>query len=557
MLLGALEGRGGAWPSTSLLREVGAGRDSLLRLAKRGAVRLERRAEALPVRYSSGSGAELGSYAGDVERALAARGESWVWRVPTDGVGACAAAVARASASRGQVALVLAPEVADVERLAESFVGLLPAGLAVAACHGGMNVRLRAAVHGAFRRGEVDVLVGTRAAALLPGGDLGAIVVVDEPNGAHRAEPGHEGVPLHVREVSRQRARSEGAVAVLISPTPSLRLWDPVSGARRLPPRAPSRWPSARLVDVRGTGAHFSSALLDDCGEAVRSGGRVGVLVNRLGQAASLTCTRCGHVPLCPRCSLPLSPFGKDGAAYLLCRRCGRREGLPQRCSACGSDRVFGTGQAVEGVRDGLAEALSVEVGLLTAGTREAVGSPVVVGTARYLASEGWDLVAVPDADDLLFGGGPDPVEAGFRALYRAAEASRGRVVAQTRNPDHYALLAALRGDYEAFVEAHLPRRRPLGYPPQGHLAEVEATCSGGPRRALRAVESALREDLRGSELAWTGPMPATDAGGREALRLLLRGSGLAEVAGAAARLGRTLAKEGMRVRITVDPEEA
>jgi primosomal protein N' len=111
----------------------------------------------------------------------------------------------------------------------------------------------------------------------------------------------------------------------------------------------------------------------------------------------------------------------------------------------------------VDGARASLAEALGVEVGLLTAEKREAQGAPVVVCTPRYLAGGGWDLVAVPDADSLLFGSGS--TERGFRLLYGAAEVSRGRLLAQTRSPEHPVLRAALADDYEGFASAEMPRR--------------------------------------------------------------------------------------------------
>src|SRR4028118_2077022 len=66
-------------------------------------------------------------------------------------------------------------------------------GGAGAAAGGG---RRRGAGGGAAWRGEVDVLVGTRAAALVPVWRLGAVCVADEPNEAHRAAPGYAGAGL-------------------------------------------------------------------------------------------------------------------------------------------------------------------------------------------------------------------------------------------------------------------------------------------------------------------------------------------------------------------------
>jgi primosomal protein N' (replication factor Y) (superfamily II helicase) len=556
-LLEALRRGGGSLPVAQLLHATGAGRDALKRLTERGAVRLQRRPEPAPVSYTRGSGSNLVPYRDGASQALA-RGGAHLWRVPTPECPAVVAAVAREAAGLGKGTLVLAPEVETVERLVRKFRRLLPAGLTVAAYHGELG-RARAAVYEAARRGEVDVLVGTRAAALVPVSRLGAVCVADEPNEAHRAAPGYEGVALHARDIAAQRGRIEDAAVVFLSPTPSLRLYAPESGASRLPPRKPARWPAVRLVDMRGTGATLSSTLLDACRDALGSGGRVGAVVNRLGYAAFVSCARCGHVASCPNCDRPLalhgSPGGPSGRNVLVCGTCGFRREAARQCPDCGSERLGEAGLAVDGARASLAQALGIEVGLLTAEKREAQGAPVVVCTPRYLAGGGgWDLVAVPDADSLLFGSGS--TDRGFRLLYGAAEASRGRLLVQTRSPEHSVLRAALADDYEGFAAAALPRRRLMSYPPYGHLAKI--TLTGSEDEVRLAVKSGVRP-APGTGVEMTGPaaVPAGPAG-ETMWRLLLCGRRREAVAQAASRVARMAAtrRGRLRARIEVDPEE-
>ena len=556
-LLEALAGRDEGRPVADLLREVGAGRDALRRLVHRGAVRLEKRPETVPISYTRGSGSRLAAYEDGAKRALS-RGRDWVWRMPdAEGVRA-AAAVARAAVGGGEQALILAPEVGEAERLVEAFERLLPAGLTVAPYHGGLDPGARAAVYEAAYRGEVDVLVGTRAAVLVPFQRLGAVCVVDEPNGAHRASPGYEGVPIHVRDVARARGRIENATVVFFSPVPSLRLYALESGVARLPAVAPGRWPAVSVVDMRGTGASLSSTLFDACRWAVRRGGRAGAVVNQLGSARSVSCTRCGFVWRCPVCDLPLRLQGAPGAGTLFCTHCGHKEGAAKKCPDCSSDRLNRTGLAIDRVRVELADALNLEVGLLTAGEREREQASVVVGTARCMFEEEWDLVLVPDADSLLFGEAGS-AEKGFRLLHGAAEASRERLLVQTRSPEHPVLRAALRGDYEAFAAAELPKRRALGYPPYAHLAEVD--FEGTEEAVRRAVESRLRPSLRESGVEMLDPAPFSE-GGRTVWRVLLRSRGRAALAKAATLVARLAAEArgrgrgGLEARINMDPEE-
>lgn len=564
-LLRALEEHASGLPVRELLRMTGAGRPALKQLVRRGAVRIEERPDGAPISYTRGSGVDLDGYRTEVERALNGGG-AWAWRVPTGEGPLAAAAVARAAARRGGQTLVLAPDVGRVEEMVGELVRLLPAGLTVSPYHGSLG-RDRATAYEAARNGEIDVLVGTRTAALVPLASLGAVCVVDEPNEDHRASADHKGLHVHARELAMARARIEDAAAVFLSPTPSLRLYAPESGARRLRPRPSGRWPSVGVVDMRGTGASLSSSLIEGCREMLRAGGRVGVVVNRRGLATSVSCGRCGHVLCCPSCDRPLSLRGGALAAAkapssnatpkgaLACGSCGRNEKAPDSCPACGSERLRAVGLAAEGVRDALAGALGAEVGLVSTDDREGGGARVVVGTPRLVLCEEWDMVAFPDADAFL--SGSHSAEKGFRVLYRAAETSRQRLLAQTRTPEHPALLAALRGDYEAFAVAELPRRRALGYPPYGHHAEISLTGPEGEVR--RAVESKLRPAL-GPGVTATDPMPLASGpdGGRTVWRLLVRGRARADVASAAGIVAKAAAGTGgkLRARIEMDPEE-
>ena len=48
-------------------------------------------------------------------------------------------------------------------------------------------------------------------------------------------------------------------------------------------------------------------------------------------------------------------------------------------------------------------------------------------------------------------------MERSFRLFYGSAEVARKLLLIQTHVPEHYALRAAVRGDYEAFAAAELP----------------------------------------------------------------------------------------------------
>lgn len=541
--------------SADLLAATGATRATLLRLEGRGAIRRYKRlaaaAAAVQSAFGDGTLETNDFFSRDLDGAME-RGEARVWRVPTVDQIDVAVAFARRVVEGGEQALVLAPEIEAVESIRRVLLERLPASSRVAAYHSGLG-RGRAAIHAAARTGAADVVVGTRAAALLSMPRLGGICVTDEPNEAYRAEPGYEGLPLHARDIALRLGEARGAGVLLVSPTPSLRLYG--GGVEELPARPASFWPAVRLVDMRGTGAVLSATLLDACRSAIEGGGRIGVLVNRLGGAISVACNRCGAARVCPGCDLPLALYGAGSSAALICARCGHREAAGGDCPECGSSRLSPSGLAAEGVRKDLREALKLPVGLLTAGEQADEDAAVVVGTARRIQDREWDVVCVPEADSLILGAAMGGVERGFRTLYRAAEAARTRFVVQTRSPEHYALQAALRGDYRAFAAAELPRLRSLGYPPYAHLAEVVLE---GPESVVRnAVESRLRPRLSPA-VQMSAVVPVSRAGKRTAWRVLLRAAERREAARAATlavRLGGR-GTGGLRVMVDVDPEE-
>ena len=551
-ILEHLKERGGTLQVVALLSETGSGRAALRELVRRGAVRLVRRSEPPPLLPTSGD--VVGAFDEDASRAVG-RGGAFVWRVPTGDQLGAVAAVARAVIGEGEQVLILAPEIETVERLARHLGRALPPGHTVAAYHSGLG-RDRAAVFEAARHGEADVIVGTRAAALLPLARPGAFCVVDEHDESHRAEPGYEGIPIHARDVAIARGRAEGTVVVCLSPMPSLRLSAAPRRGRKaigeLPARPATEWPAVRIVDMRGTGAVLSSTLLDTCRRLVHEGGRAGVVVDRLGYASAVSCNRCGSVRRCPGCDLPLALH--DGARSLVCSGCGRREARHARCPDCGSERLSPSGVAVEKVRAELASALGERVGLLTAGRAEQEGAAVVAGTARCVLRERWDAVLLPDVDAALQGNGIGAAERSFRLVYRAAESARGMLQIQTRTPEHYVLRAAARGDYESFVAAEVPRLRAAGYPPFAHLATV--VLSGPRATVLGAVESRLRAGL-GTGVQVSEPVPVAASGGRPSWKVLLRSRDRRAIARAAGRAARLAAgTRGLEARILVDPEE-
>jgi primosomal protein N' (replication factor Y) len=152
-------------------------------------------------------------------------------------------------------------------------------------------------------------------------------------------------------------------------------------------------------------------------------------------------------------------------------------------------------------------------------------------------------LVAFLDLDQELFA---HRVRAGQQAAGLLARAARlvgsrdrhGRLLLQTRAPDHPVVRFAVTGDPSPVVHAEVERRRALGFPPFGAVAELSGEADA-VRAALGAVPPRLRvvgPSVRGTGLA--------------ALVVAADADALADDLALAAPVGRAAG----RLRIAVDP---
>lgn len=186
----------------------------------------------------------------------------------------------------------------------------------------------------------------------------------------------------------------------------------------------------------------------------------------------------------------------------------------------------------------------------------------ILLGT--QMVAKGHDIkqvtaVGVISADTALYLPDFRAAERTFMLLTQAAgRAGRGeatgRVIVQTYSPEHYAIQAGARHDYESFYAEESGYRRELGYPPYSSLIKltVQGTDEVRARRQAEEVAAALRAGLPASA-AVVGPFAAPVAKISDVFRLhiLLKTADGAAVKPALRALG--LERRG-DVAIDVDP---
>ena len=450
--------------------------------------------------------------------------------------------VLRRIVAEGRGAILLVPEIALTPQTVARVRGAF--GDDVAVLHSGLSDGERADAWRALRRGERRVAVGPRSAVFAPVQRLGAIVVDEEHDPSYK----HGGAPrYHARDVALARARLEDARVVLGSATPALEtLHLAATGSVRtfaLPERVGARpLPPVEVVDLRSApripearGVPWSETLDRAVGGALEAGEQVILLLNRRGFATFLQCPDCGDVPQCPRCAIALTVHRTPPA--LRCHYCDHTEPVFTACRACGHEtqrmRGLGTQQLEEFVGARFPAARIARMDLDTTSSKWAhhrilerfAAREVDVLLGTQMIAKGLDfpdvtLVGVVDADTGLHLPDFRAAERTFQLVAQVAgRAGRGprggRVVVQTRSPDHHAIRAAAHHSVAEFAAAELPLRAPPqpAYPPHTGLARFVAASTDAGRAADAAGRVAAwltraNAERLGGVLTVLGPAP-------------------------------------------------
>lgn len=456
---------------------------------------------------------------------------------------------------KGRTAIVLVPEIVLTPQMMRKFSAYL--GETVAMLHSSLRMGERYDQWKRIRRGEIRVVLGTRSAIFAPLKNLGVVILDEEQESSYQSENPPR---YHAREIAKFLCARNQALLVLGSATPAVETaYGAESGAYRevlLRQRYNARsLPRVTVADLRqdirnGRAGMIGEILQAELIENLERGEQSILLLNRRGSSRMLLCGECGHVPECPRCSVPLTYHSVNGR--LMCHYCGHSERAPESCPACGG-RMKQIGAGTQKVEEELHELLpGVGVLRMDADTVsnghemilnrfEQEHIPILLGTqmvAKGLDFEDVTLVGVLSADISLYMDHYRAAERTFNLLTqvvgRAGRGSRpGRAVIQTYTPDNEVIQSAARQDYKNFYQSELRMRRMRRYPPFADLFTftVSGPEEGNVLRAAIGVREALRQICRLPELAadepevlGPAPAPVLKVNNRYRYRILLIG---------------------------------
>ena len=478
----------------------------------------------------------------------------------------------------GRRVLMLVPEIALTPQIAGLFRQTFQERVAIQ--HSALSEGERHDQWQRIRRGEVDVVVGTRSAVFCPLRDVGLVIVDEEHDTSYKQD---ESPRYNGRDVALVRAQRAGALAVLGSATPSMETYaNAISGkyerivlAKRVLDRPLA---AVTIVDMReefaneGPDVILSKPLREGIAARVERQEQAIVLLNRRGFATAVFCRQCSGTIDCPNCSVSLVVHGEGASRRARCHYCNYLARVPAACPTCKAPYLeqmgFGTERVEAEVRRFVPSARVARLdrdavrrkGSLQALLERFRAGEIDVLVGTQMIAKGHDfprvtLVGVVSADVGLGMADFRASERTFQLLTQVAgRAGRGETageaIVQTIYPDHYSIRLACQQDYPAFFEREMHFRRAMRYPPSVALVNVVVrgrTFAGAMDDAAGVVQQLRAADPELTHYRVLGPAPAPlgKLRGEYRVQFLMKGA------------GRRRMREALQAPLAAQPELA
>lgn len=402
----------------------------------------------------------------------------------------------------GRRAMLLIPEIGLTPQVLKRFRALF--GDRVAVIHSGLSLGQRLDEYKRIKRGDADIIIGTRSAVFAPADNIGLIIIDEEGERSYKSDSSPR---YHAHDIAKQRCAYHGATLLLASATPSVESYYLAErGVYKLLEMKnrynASSLPDVAIVDmnierISGNPTEFSQQLVDEVNINLKNGEQSILLLNRRGFHTIISCVDCYQPIYCPNCSVPLTYHRKNGK--LMCHYCGFAQEPATVCPVCGSERLksmgFGTQRLEEELKMFFPSARILRMDADTTFSRYSYEKgfaefkngeyDIMVGT--QMIGKGLDfpnvtLVGVLSIDKALYAGDFRSYERTFslitQVVGRGGRGSRkGRAILQTFMPDHYIMNLAAAQDYRGFYNEEIAIRRTLIFPP---LCDMCVFCFAG-----------------------------------------------------------------------------
>ena len=422
---------------------------------------------------------------------------------------------------RGETAIVLVPEIALTWQSVAMFSARFGERLAV--IHSALSGGERFDTYRKIKRGDCDVVLGTRSAIFAPLENLALIVIDEEQEHTYKSD---QSPKYSAKDVARFRCEKNGALMLLCSATPSVETFYRASTGVFSLVRLEGRYgkaelPKVTIADMRTSsgGGDFriiGDLLAEKLIKNYEEGHQSLLFLNRRGYSSFLICRKCGGVMLCPHCSVALTFHTGKGEGSMVCHYCGYKTRPPKECPSCGSEHIgymgFGT-QALEEAVTALipgARVLRMDADTTSAKhSRDEIirsfsrgDADILLGTQMIAKGHNFPrvtLAAAVSADSSLYSDDFRAAERTFSIITQLVGRSGrseepGEAVVQTYCPDSETIRLGAEQDYDKFFANEIAMRRALVFPPFCDIAVFG--ISSGEERLSREFSATLAAEL-------------------------------------------------------------
>ena len=401
--------------------------------------------------------------------------------------------------NNGKSAIMLVPEIGLTPQIVGKFISRF--GNVISVLHSKLSDSERYDEYRKITNGESKIVIGTRSAIFVPFNNIGVIIIDEEHTSSYKQDNNPRYSAINVAE---WRSKYHNCPLVLGSATPSLESFakagNHVYKLLSLTERAGgSVLPIVNIVDmkeeVKKGNFILSDMLKNKISEVLSKGEQAIILLNRRGYSSTISCKECGYVYKCPNCDITYTYHKSSN--NLKCHYCGYSMVLPNKCSICGSDNLKDYGLGTEKLEETLNSLYKARIVRMDVDTTSRKGQhqkiiddfgehkyDILIGT--QMIAKGLDfplvtLVGVVSIDSSLTSPDYRASENTFQLLSQVSgragrSESKGEVIIQTFNPDHYAITLAKNHDYIDFYKEEMKVRKMLKYSPYYYMVLVSIT---------------------------------------------------------------------------------
>ena len=401
--------------------------------------------------------------------------------------------------NNGKSAIMLVPEIGLTPQIVGKFISRF--GNVISVLHSKLSDSERYDEYRKITNGESKIAIGTRSAIFVPFNNIGVIIIDEEHTSSYKQDNNPRYSAINVAE---WRSKYHNCPLVLGSATPSLESFakagNHVYKLLSLTERAGgSVLPNVNIVDmkeeVKKGNFILSDILKNKIGEVLDRGEQAIILLNRRGYSSTIRCKECGYVYKCPNCDITYTYHKSSN--NLKCHYCGYSMVLPNKCSICGSDNLKDYGLGTEKLEETLNSLYKARIVRMDVDTTSKKGQhqkiiddfgehkyDILIGT--QMIAKGLDfplvtLVGVVSIDSSLTSPDYRASENTFQLLSQVSgragrSESKGEVIIQTFNPDHYAITLAKNHDYIGFYKEEMKIRKMLKYSPYYYMVLLSIT---------------------------------------------------------------------------------